>query len=129
MKLKLLFTAIFLSTLFLSGCSDDDDTIANVDGIWSGTVEYLSSIYDVRLTIVQSGNALSAVTINRATGESHHFTGTVTNDFVYLISVEGDFRREYNLNIFDWATLSGTYVSTDLVTNFIATGSAFFDRD
>ena len=129
MKLKLFLTAIFLSTLFLSGCDDDDNSFVDVDGIWSGNVEILSSIYDVRLTVVQSGNALSATTINQETGEAHHFTGTVTNDYIYLISVEGNTRREYNLNLIYWDTLSGTYISTDLTTNIIATGTAVFGRD
>lgn len=127
---KLLLLGVLLGALIsLVGCGggDDDNDPANVAGSWLGTVEFQSTTYTIRLSIVQSGSSLTATSVDQTLSTTHNFTGTVSGNSVYLLSIEGNDKREYNINKTSDTTLSGTYTGTNLSTSVSDTGPANFN--
>ena len=100
--------------------------VASVAGNWIGTVEYDGDTYTVTLNIVQGGTTLTGT--STSTNGTFAYNGSIDGSTIYLLSIDGHYKREYNLTLTSDATVSGTYISTNTVTGATNTGPVSFNK-
>ncbi len=100
--------------------------VASVAGNWIGTVEYSGDTYTVTLNIVQGGTTLTGT--STSTSGTFAYNGSIDGSTIYLLSIDGHYKREYNLTLTSDATVSGTYISTNTVTGATNTGPVSFNK-
>jgi hypothetical protein len=99
---------------------------AEVAGVWVGTVEFSGVTYTVTLDIVQGGTTLTAT--SASTSGTFAFNGSIDGSTIYLLSIDGDDKREYNLNLTSDVTVSGTFISTNTGSGATSTSPASFSQ-
>jgi hypothetical protein len=104
----------------------EEAEIASVAGNWIGTVEYSGDTYTVTLDIVQGGTTLTGT--STSTSGTFAYNGSIDGSTIYLLSIDGHYKREYNLTLTSDATVSGTYISTNTVTGATNTGPVSFNK-
>jgi len=104
----------------------EEAEIASVAGNWIGTVEYSGDTYTVTLNIVQGGTTLTGT--STSTSGTFAYNGSIDGSTIYLLSIDGHYKREYNLTLTSDATVSGTYISTNTVSGNTQTGPASFNK-
>jgi len=104
----------------------EEAEIASVAGNWIGTVEYSGDTYTVTLNIVQGGTTLTGT--STSTSGTFAYNGSIDGSTIYLLSIDGHYKREYNLTLTSDATVSGTYISTNTVTGATNTGPVSFNK-
>jgi len=104
----------------------EEAEVASVAGNWIGTVEYSGDTYTVTLNIVQGGTTLTGT--STSTSGTFAYNGSIDGSTIYLLSIDGHYKREYNLTLTSDATVSGTYISTNTVSGNTQTGPASFNK-
>ena len=104
--MKKVLCCIFFSSIFsfLVSCDGGgDSSVANVDGIWTGTVETRTGLIEKTLTIFQDGNSLYAT--ETGVNSAHEYDGTIEGDDIVLTANEVMPHEEANRRIIFYLTL------------------------